>query len=348
MAKKLVKLNEEEKVEPVDETVAADSLGSGSHKVSDEGTITHRTEILAKMIGAAHAMQSDELLKHFNAMMAASHNQSRGAPDKSASNKATLKTHPSSASHIKEAIKDDVETLLSEQDGLSPEFKEKATTLFEAAVEARVSAIEVELEEAAEGVVQEQLEAITGDLVTGIENYLDYVAKEWLVENEVAIESSLRNEMTSEFINGLKILFTEHNINIPEDQVEIVDTMAQRIEELETRLSELITENAELKSVVSEAEKTTAIDQVCEGLTLVESEKLHELAANVEADDLETFTKKVMVIKESNFVKGAKKSQINEDLDEANPDNAPVEERSYSSPKMSSYAAAITRTIPRE
>jgi hypothetical protein len=329
----------------VDETSAADSLAPNSKGVGDPKSMTSKSAILAKMIGAAHAMQSDELLKHFNSMMDASHNQSRGVPDgNSEHNKSSLSTHPSAASNIKETIQQDVALILDGEEGLSEEFKSKATTLFEAAVEARVNGIIVELEDEYVDALQEQVKEIQTDLVKNLEQYFDYITEQWMKENEVAIESSLRNEMTAEFMNGLRQLFLEHNVNIPEEQVEIVDTMATKIEELETRVNDLINEKSELEQFVSEARKREAIDSVCEGLTLVEAEKLRGLAENVEADDIEAFTKKVEVIKESNFVKGTKTSMVNESLEEVDEDNKEPEPREFSSPQMKSYAAAISRT----
>jgi hypothetical protein len=353
MAKKMIKENAQvdESGDPVktdSSTAAASTLHPGAKGINDAKS---RVEMIAQMIGAAHAAKDEDLVKHFNSMMAY-HDKvghGMGVGDNSGHNKGTLATHPSAASHIssnvKEAIKQDVETMLDGQEGLTEEFKTQAATLFEAAVEARVAGIQVELTEAYNNALEVDLNEISEELVGTVDQYLDYAATEWMKENEVAIESALRNEMTTEFIAGLRQLFVDHSINIPEEQVEVVDTMAAKIEELESRLNDALTENAALSQVVSEHEKAEAIEKVCEGLTLVESEKLRELVENIEADDVESFTKKATVIKESNFVKGTAKKTIVESMEQVDPDNAPTEPKKYSSPQMKSYAQAISRSL---
>ncbi len=347
MAKKQM-IQETEEVNE-DGTAAASTLHPGSKGINDPKS---RVEMIAQMIGAAHAAKDTDLIKLFNGMMDYHGKVGHGMGIKdgaSGHNAGTLATHPSDASHItsnvKEAIQQDVEKMLNGYE-LAEEFKTEAKVLFEAALEARVAAIQVELTEAHQQALEEELETITEELVGTLDQYLDYAANEWMVENEVAIESSLRNEMTGEFIEGLRKLFTEHSFNIPEDQVEIVDTMASKIEDLETRLGELMAVNAELAQAVGEAEKEAAIEQVCEGLTLAESEQLRGLVINIEADDMEGFLEKAQVIRESNFVKGSKKTKaLNESLEEVDEDNIPPEDRKYSSPQMKSYAAAITRSL---
>lgn len=347
------KLNENTEVVAEDGGTAAAASLHPAAKPNDDPKAWNKSGLLAKMIGASHAMTSDELLKHFNGMMEwqkkAGHGP--GVGDVSGSNKATQNMHPSAASHVasnvKEAIKADVESLLSEQDGLSDEFKGKAATLFEAALEARVAAELVRLDEEFQTSLNEAIEEVTISLKDDLDKYLGYVADEWMEENTLAVETGLRNEMTNDFITGLRSLFLEHNINIPEGQDDVVDTMAEQIATLESQLNDLISENSELKDLVSEATKKEAVDKICEGMTLVESEKLRELAANVDADDLEEYTKKITVIKESALVKGAsaKKSTINESLEQVDPDNAPEPEVSYPSPAMARYARAISRTV---
>jgi hypothetical protein len=253
---------------------------------------------------------------------------------------------PTLGAAVKESIKQDVNDLLSGQE-LSEEFKAQATTLFEAAIEARVHSIELELTESAEQALEEQVKEITTSLVEGLDTYLDYVGNEWMKENEVAIESSLRNELASEFITGLRNLFTEHNFNIPEDEVEVVDTMAQRIDDLETRLNDALLLNAELSGQLVDNEKKEIVTKLSEGLTLAESEKLKKLAENVDAENVDEYVKKVNVIKESNFVKGTKKSHINESMEEVDENNKPEETEKFSSPEMAHYAAAISRSLLR-
>jgi hypothetical protein len=327
-----------------DATPAAASLAPGTHPVDDPKS---KVEMIAKMIGAAHAMKSDELVKHFNSMMEYGKGVGHGPgiPDGNAAHNAgTLATHPSAASNIKEAIKADVATMLDGQEGLSEEFKTKAATLFEAAVEARIATEVVLLTEQLEKKTEDEFNQAVAGLVETLDQYLEYVAHEWLQENEVAIESSLRTEMAEEFIAGLRTLFSEHHINIPEEQTNVIDQMAGKIDELNSQVHDLITSNAELQEKVNQSEKEKTLEKLAEGLTLVESEKLKELSQGVDADNIEEFTKKVTILKESNFVKGAKKSVISETLEEVNEESVDEKKLEISS-DMSRYMDVISRSV---
>jgi len=360
IAKKQLK----EETEVVKEgTAAAESLKPNSHPAEDPKS---KAEMIAKMVGASLAMQDNDLLKHFNSMMSY-HSQvghGMGVGDVAGRNNATHDMHPSDATHehsygkekmatphlaVKEAIKQDVSKLLDGEDGLSGEFKDKATTLFEAAVDAQVNAILVEMEDTYNKRLDEEIQGLTEELLHGVDNYLDYVAKEWLTENQVAIESALRNQMTAEFIEGLRNLFLQHNANIPEEQVDIVDTLATKVDELESRVNDLITDNGSLKEKVAGYEKKEVVEKLSEGLTLQQTEKLRELSETVDADDIEAFTKKVTVIKESNFVKGTPKKKtetLNETMEAVDEDNAPAEDNLKNlAPQMQSYMKAISRTL---
>jgi len=358
-----------------DKTESQKSLHPSSHPANDPKAMPNRTAMLAKMIGAANAVTDDEWLKLFNGMMSYHDKAGHGMGIKdgqAGGNLRTQDTHASGASSshnygqvkmptphlkdggmgglhdsVKHAIAQDVETMLEGQEGLSEEFKTAAATLFEAAVEARVAAIQTELTEAADQKIEEEITGITQSLVEGLDTYLDYVANEWMQENQVAVESSLRNELASEFITGLRNLFVEHNFNIPEEQVAVVDTMAERIAELEKRLNDALMENAELNSTLVDVAKKEAVAKLSEGLTLAESEKLRELAENVDADTLEQYETKVKTIKESNFVKGTKKSSITEQMEAVDEDNKPEDKPKQNAPDMQRYAMAISRTLYR-
>jgi hypothetical protein len=249
---------------------------------------------------------------------------------------------------LKAAAKEDLQKILGEQEGLSEEFKTKTATLFEAAIEVRVglerAKIEEEVSEIAEQQLNEAIEGIEGKL----DEYLDYTTAKWLEENEIAVESSLRNEITEEFMTGLKNLFAEHYIDIPEDRVDVVEQLSKTVDDLETRLNELIAENADLKSTREESEKKNITEEMAQGLTLVESEKLKEFAKTIDADDVEEFKTKLTTIKNSNFVQAAPKgATLNEQLEEVDEDNAPADKTSNVPPQMKSYMSAISRTAKR-
>lgn len=334
-----------EETEVVDETVAADSLKAGSHSADDPKSKYSR---IADMIGAAFAMQDHDLEKFWNQTLARAKEIGHGVGvgDNSASNKASLNTHASAASHVKEAVKGDIEKIISEQDGLSEDFKAKAVVLFETALEARVTAEVLRLEAEYDEAFTAEMASVATELAKGVQQYLDYAADDWLAENEVAIDSTLRHELSDEIVEGHRQLMTDLGIVIPEEQVEVVESMAEKIDELEARLNDAITEVTELRDALDEAEKTEIVRKVAEGLTLDQTEKLTNLAESVEAETFEEFAEKLTTIKESQFVKDAKKSVITETLEEVDESNQPPEETIKKvAPDMRAYHAAISRTL---
>lgn len=340
------KLTEDTKTEIKEDSVAADSLKAGSHSVDDPKSMTNKTAMLAQMIGTAHAMTDEHLTKWWEEALARAKEIGHGVgiPDgASAKNKSTIETHG-----VKEAIAQDVQKILSEQEGLSEEFKQKATTLFEAAVEARVKSEQIRIEEEMQKQFDEELEKGVEVIAEGVEEFLEWATDEWMKDNELAIESSLRNELAQDFLTGLRNLFVENNFNIPEEQVNLVDTMATRIEELEGRLNDTITENADLRKAIEEATIAATVAEVSEGLTVTEAEKLAGLAENLDYDSVEDFKTKLETIKESQFVKDTKKSVLNETMEEVNEDNAVQDDPAKGlPPEMRNYVAAVSRTVRR-
>jgi hypothetical protein len=240
-------------------------------------------------------------------------------------------------------VREDVEEMFVGEE-LSEEFKDKATTLFEAAVNAKVIVELVKLEEEFEQKLNEEIATAVDSIETALDSYLSYVVEKWMDSNEVAIESALRNEIMEGFIDGLKGLFAEHYIDVPEDKVDVLEAMATKVEELETSLSEAIEENAELKGLVSESMKQDAISNVAEGLTMNQTEKFFALAEGLEFDgDLETYTKKLSMVKENYFVKSTAQTNLEEETFEGDTSAPTV----FTDPSVSRYVQAITRTVKR-
>ena len=208
-------------------------------------------------------------------------------------------------------VNDDVEALVEGED-LTPEFKEKATTIFEAAVQAKVNKLmvekEVELEEKNEEKLTEEVSKIKDELTTQVDNYLNYVSEQWMEENKLAVEKGIRTEITESFINGMKNLFNEHYIEIPEDKVDVVDDLFQKVEELEEQLNKQIQESVDLKKEVSTYKKEKVVQSLTSGLSDTQAEKVKELAEGVDAED-EKLEEKVQVIKENYFPKSANNSE---------------------------------------
>jgi len=254
------------------------------------------------------------------------------------SNKASIAMKPSAASA---KIEDYTIEVAFEGEELSEEFKEKAVTIFEAAVNAKVEMIKAELEEQQMKQLEEQVAEVTTTLNTQIDNYLNYVVEKWMEENELAIESSLRTEITEEFIDGMRKLFAENYIEIPEDKFDVLEQLADKVEELEQKLNESINDNIELAGTVKEFAKESIFAKVAEGLSVSQKEKFATLAEGVDFADETTFEKKLQIVKENYFKDKVVVSNIVESEVES------AEEQPAEAPRLSGAVAGYVQAISR-
>jgi hypothetical protein len=206
--------------------------------------------------------------------------------------------------HYSMKVKEDMDALFSGET-LSEEFKDKAAVIFEAAVQTRVDDIKTELEESYAAEFESAVETIVEDIASKMDSYLDYVVENWMAENEIAISKGLRTEIAEDFIGALRDVFVEHHIDVPEEKVDLVEGLVEKIETLETKLNEEISKNVEFKHQIAEHKKQDIIHDICEGLTLSQSEKIKSLAENVEFKSNEDFANKLGIIKESYFPSNA-------------------------------------------
>jgi hypothetical protein len=205
---------------------------------------------------------------------------------------------------IEEEIEEDVSALLSGED-LSEEFKEKAKTVFEAALNARTEQIEEAVVKYYEQKLVEEVESIKEELTSRVDSYLEYVADEWIQENALAVESGLKTEMTESFLSGMKGLFEEHYVTIPEDRYDVLNSMVEKLDEMETKLNEQIEKNIALNKRLAESVTDVIFAEVSEGLALSQKDKLASLAENVEFDSEEEYREKLVTLRESYFPKNA-------------------------------------------
>jgi len=212
-------------------------------------------------------------------------------------------------------MSDDVRALLAGEN-LSEEFAAKATTIFEAAVAARVQSIAEQVEQQLVEQFDFAIEQVKEDLASKVDDYLNYMAEEWMKENELAVESGLRAEIAEDFIGALRNVFVEHYIDIPEDKVDVVSEMAEKVSELEDQLNEQINRGVELSKELNEHKKFEAIYAVCEGLSQTQVEKLKSLAEGVEFTTEEEFAAKLSTLVESYFTKTDVKIADNSALDD--------------------------------
>lgn len=234
---------------------------------------------------------------------------------------------------------------LLEGENLSEEFHAKATTIFEAAVKAKLEEEVALLEQAYAETLEERVNEIMEELASNVDDYLNYVVEQWIEENEVAVESALRSELTEDFISGLRALFAEHYIDVPEDSVNVVEELSATVEELEAKLNEEIQRNVELNGVIAEARKSELIGAVCEGLTDVQAEKLSSLLENVAYTSDEEFIEKIETLRENYFPVAVKSDNVLDKV-ESSDDPQSLTEGTLNGP-MAKYVNAIGRTLPK-
>ena len=240
-------------------------------------------------------------------------------------------------------VKEDIEAIVNGED-LSEEFKTKASTIFEAAVSAKVlsevnSRID-ELETSYKKEITDAKEEHLSTVTEKVDGYLNYVTEEWMKENELAVEKGIRSELVEDFMTGLKNLFTEHYIDIPEEKVDLVDDLFEKVEELEQKLDESINTSVDVKKELATYKKAETLREVSEGLADTEIEKLGKLADGIDFEDKSQYSEKLEVIKENYFPK-QQAEVITEELvntEEEHTSSEPVVD-----PVMSRYTSALTR-----
>ena len=205
-------------------------------------------------------------------------------------------------------IEEDVNALLAGEE-LSEEFQQKAKTIFEAAIRSKVSQIQEALEEQYASALAEEVEEIKTELSERVDSYLEYVADEWFTENSLVIEQGLKTEMTESFLQGMKGLFEEHYVTIPEDRYDVVESMVEKLDEMETKLNEQIERNISLNKRLAESVADGILSDVAEGLTTTQKDKLASLAEGVEFESEESYKEKLVTLKESYFKATPKRSE---------------------------------------
>jgi len=197
-------------------------------------------------------------------------------------------------------MSDDIEALVSDED-LSEGFKNKAKTIFEAAVAAKVKEVVVEKEAELEEELNKKVEEVKDDLTEKVDSYLNYVSENWVKENELAIERGLKSELTEDFINGLKKLFEEHYVEVPEEKFDVVEELANRLDEMEDKLNEEVASNISAQQDIEELKREKIISEASKDLADTQVEKLKALAEDVDYENEENFVEKVSTLKESYF-----------------------------------------------
>jgi hypothetical protein len=243
---------------------------------------------------------------------------------------------------MKKKMKEDIDALFADDSTISEEFKSKVSTIFEARVQDRITQIQEETEERYAGMLEEAVESIKQDLTEKVDDYLSYIVEQWMEENQIAIESGLRSEMTEDFIAGLRNLFAEHYIDVPAEKVDLVDELAGKVEELETKLNEEIERGVSYAKALVESRKKEITAEVCEGLIATQVEKIKSLAESVEFSTEDEYKEKLETIRENYFPSGVKKAseaQLQEEVTDGSEKQVVSND-----PYVAAVAQAISKT----
>jgi len=319
------------------------SAGKGKTAKLPMGESTKMSMIQA-MVERMNSMKRTDLAGVFEDMLAATEAKEISEEEVAEEAVEVVKLgHKISAEDID--IKEHIEAVFANDEELSEEFKDAATTIFEAAV---VSKVNEQLEKYVVDIdseLNEEKARLEEEMTVRLDQYLDYVVENWMEENSLAVEKGIKSELVDDFINGLKDLFNEHYIEIPDDKVDVVEELAARAEDLESRLDEEIKKNASFKAEIAEHMKADLFAEACESLTETQKEKFKSLAEGIEFVNEDKYVEKLETLKKSYFSESVEIASVS-DFDDAEP----LEEEATSpriDPEMSQYVNAISRSLKK-
>lgn len=352
----------------IDDQVEVSEADAGANMatIAAKPTDVSRSDLIAKMVAYATKADKGELANFIASIGSAEMNPDATTPDQAAAavsaaanavgnnaekNKATIKSSGKPADSMP-SVKEDLALLFGGSEDLSEDFRVKVESLFEAAVSTRANIRAAELEEQYENLtaelnekfetsLEESINEIKNEMVENVDSYLNYAVAEWISENKLAIESNIKSQIAESFMASLKNVFEEHYVNIPDDQVDVVESMATELEELKAKVNALTEENIELSKTVSEKEIKDIADELSEGMTDTQKEKFTKLAEAISFSDVTEFRKKASVIKETYFpknveVKVAQDQLLSETVEE--PAKGPSLD-----PMMQMYVSSISK-----
>jgi len=319
----------------LNETAASDTI------VAKPTPETSRAAMMLDVMNLFQHMDADKMTEALATMQ----NLSAPTDGMAAGNEASIQTGNKGKPIPTQAMREDIQQLFGSQE-LSEEFMDKATTILEATVNAKVIAETARIEEEYAAKLEEQVEETIGTIVEHVDKYLSLAAEEWLEENKVAIDNTLRAEIAEDFIGGLHKLFAEHYMTVPDSKVDVVEALTDRVAELEEQVNKMTDEAIEKDAVLEQYAQQEIFDEVTEGLALTQVDKLRTLAEGVEFDgDVDSYKKKLETIKEHHFAPKATKQDF--EAPGATPEQLNEEVTLAVSPQVRSYYDAISRTIKR-
>ena len=322
---------EAQSVDSVDK--AGDATGNAPKRKGDKTVKDPMPKTKAGMINAAYQMMSKAKKEDLSVML------SKMMAEDFESEEGVIATEQSTIEYQAD-FSQDLNALISDEATLSEEFKSKAETIFEAAIKSKLSEEIDRLEAKYEEELSEEIESTKSEMVEKVDSYLNYVVEQWMEDNRVAIQSGLRAEIAENFMTGLKGLFEESYIEVPESKVDLVDDLADTVEELEESLNATTAKAIELSEELEVYKRDSIIRESARGLAETQVEKLKSLVEDVEFEDEETFAQKVDTVKKSYFNKEVTESTEAEFVQEEDGGESPV----VSSDTMSAYLAALQKT----
>ena len=237
------------------------------------------------------------------------------------------------------SIEEDIEALIAGEE-LSEEFQEKARTIFEAAIKTKVAEMKEEVQKQYEVSLTEEVANLKSELTERVDSYLEYVAQEWLTENQLAVEHGLKTEMTESFLTGMKSLFEEHYVTIPEEKYDVLNSMVEKLDEMEDKLNEQINKNIALNKRLAESVADVILADVSEGLAVSQKDKLASLAENVEFDGEQSYREKLVTLREAYF---SSNTGVQENKSETISEETEVTSQQEVSTMMESYLQTLNR-----
>ena len=237
------------------------------------------------------------------------------------------------------SIEEDIEALIAGEE-LSEEFQEKARTIFEAAIKTKVAEMKEEVQKQYEVSLTEEVANLKSELTERVDSYLEYVSQEWLTENQLAVENGLKTEMTESFLTGMKSLFEEHYVTIPEEKYDVLNSMVEKLDEMEDKLNEQINKNIALNKRLAESVADVILADVSEGLAVSQKDKLASLAENVEFDGEQSYREKLVTLREAYF---SSNTGVQENKSETISEETGVTSQQEVSTMMESYLQTLNR-----
>jgi hypothetical protein len=324
---------------------SADKDGGEKTPMKQGNSPKTKVGMITAMVGKMHGMKSSEIKAAYDAVVGTSET-SRPADKKGGEMNIVMQGN----SKIKEAlnpleagdidIEDDIKALFSSDDSLSEEFKKKAATIFETAIITTVNEVLESISETIETTLEEESVSLREGMEEKLDNYLDYVVEEWMNENRVAIEGGLRTEIAEEFMGTIKNALEEHYIEVPENRVDVLEELSQKVESLEETVDKEIEKNIKLQEEIETYQKKFIFSEVSEDLSLTDTEKFRNLAANLNFINEDDYQDKLETLKESYF------SEDEDDTESFIDDEEPLQEEikeSYVDPAMNAYVRNLSR-----